>query len=215
MKFKENILKRSDDLINEILINIDQLYKERFFKNKIKFLKLEDEIKFLNSEERLIKLKFILKFTNSRSRRLFYINNNINNILFLYNPREDFAGLSNFDDNSISLNLAMINSLEELQSVIIHELSHLNDEYNKFYDFNDYDSSNNFSYFTHPSELFPWLMEIWFFQKVHQSSFDDSFNNTLKYFCDVDLLEKIKNYYLREINSNPFLKENFKCLLEK
>lgn len=213
MDFKEDILKLSKDIIQKILIKSEKLYNDRFYKNKIRKLNIIDKIKSYTPEERLIELPYILSATNSRPRSLFYIFNNIN-IIFLYNPSWEASGQSNYLNNTITVNLSQIASMFELQSTIIHELSHLEDKNYSSYNFDNYNPVAGVDYFTHEVEVLPWLMEIWFHNYSHNTSFNDSLYNAMSLYCEAHEIDIIKEYYISKINSNDFLRNNFSCLLE-
>lgn len=213
MNFKENILKLSSEIIDKIIEQSERLYKNQFYKNKIKKLNIIDKVNSYTPEERLIELPYILSATNSRARSLFYIFNNIN-IIFLYNPSWEASGQSNFICNTITVNMSQIASMYELQSTIIHELSHLKDKNYINYNFDTYKASAGIEYFTHDIEVLPWLMEIWFNQYSYKSSFDEALHNTMDLYCEADEIDVIKNYYISKINNDEFLRNNFKCLLE-
>lgn len=213
MNFKENILKLSLEIIDNIIEQSERLYKNSFYKNKIKKLNIIDKVKSYTPEERLIELPYILSATNSRARSLFYIFNNIN-IIFLYNPSWEASGQSNYTNNTITVNMSQIASMYELQSTIIHELSHLKDKNYNLYNFDTYKASAGIEYFTHDVEVLPWLMEIWFNQYSYKTSFDEALHNAMDLYCEAYEIDIIKNHYISKINNDEFLKNNFKCLLE-
>lgn len=213
MNFKENILKLSSEIVDNIIEQSERLYKNSFYKNKIKKLNIIDKVKSYTPEERLIELPYILSATNSRARSLFYIFNNIN-IIFLYNPSWEASGQSNYTNNTITVNMSQIASMYELQSTIIHELSHLKDKNYSLYNFDTYKASAGIEYFTHDVEVLPWLMEIWFNQYSYKTSFDEALHNAMDLYCEAYEIDIIKSHYISKINNDEFLKNNFKCLLE-
>lgn len=213
MKFKEDILKLSTNIIENVLIKSDALYKEKFYKNKIKKLNINN-INDISSEERLIELNYILSSTNSRARTLFYINNiNDIKITFLYSPDLRASGFSDYNKQTITVNLYEISSMLELQSTLIHELTHLKDwDYssklmNEYYD-------DGINYFTHPLEIKPWLMETWFYQQQYHKSFEETIGDLLRMYCDESQIAEIIDSYRFTIEMNEFYRNTFGCLLE-
>jgi hypothetical protein len=217
MSFKDEIFQLSSEIIEQILLKSEALYKDRFYKNKIKRLNIIDEVASYSPEKRLIELNYILHSTNSRSRSLFYINKNHNysniRITFLYSPDLEASGSSDFSNQSIMINLFQISSLMELQSTLIHELTHLKDwEYSTVLMRNYYE--DGLEYFTHPLEIKPWLMEIWYYQSINKSSFEDTILELLGMYCDENQISEISDFYRFKIENDEFYRNTFYCLLE-
>lgn len=216
--YKYKILYIANSVIDDCLKIVDELFRKKFYKDKLK--KYTDN-KNITNFHLLGNLKLILSYSHTHTRTLFYIINNNIKFNFIYNKKENWSGLC-LPGEAISINIAQCGyCVNDIRSCIIHELVHYFDQ-ELIFDSSSYcNIESDYDYCINRFELPAFLMEAWYRWKrkkkdkpIFRETFKQSINNILhSYFEDNDA-DKAYEYYLKQIQENTILNARFGKLIQ-